>query len=151
MTVTRRSVGSGPAPADIARVFRALSDPTRLRILALLRLEDRCVCEIQDALQLTQPTVSRHLAYMRRVGVVARHRDGLWMHYELSSVRARVFGPVLESAEDCVARSAIGQADRARLNRMKPCCKHTTGDRPRPVFVPCSRSRPVDSDSHRTA
>ncbi len=137
MTVTRRSTGSGHTPADIARVFRALSDSTRLRILALLRVEDRCVCEIQDALQLAQPTISRHLAYLRRAGLVARHRDGFWMHYERHLAPAASLRPVIETAEDCVASTTIGQTDRARLARQKPCCEHTTGDRPRPVFVRC--------------
>lgn len=150
MTLTRRSAGSGGTPADVARVFRALSDPTRLRILALLRRGDRCVCEVQHALQTAQPTVSRHLAYLRRAGLVGFRRDGFWMHYERSSIATKALGPVLESAEDCVASSAIGQTDRARLNRMKPCCEHTTGDRPRPVFVRRSRSPQPDSELHGT-
>jgi ArsR family transcriptional regulator, arsenate/arsenite/antimonite-responsive transcriptional repressor len=68
----------------LARLFKALGDKTRLRILALLGNNEVCVCHIHDALGLPQPTVSRHLAYLRRSGIVDVRRDGVWMHYRVS-------------------------------------------------------------------
>ena len=65
-------------------VFKALADRTRLRILALLGTDEVCVCHIHDTLGVPQPTASRHLAYLRRVGLVDARREGVWMHYRLS-------------------------------------------------------------------
>ena len=69
--------------------FKALADRTRLRILALLGNNEVCVCHIHDSLGLPQPTVSRHLAYLRRTGLVSARRDGVWMHYRVSDRRSR--------------------------------------------------------------
>ncbi len=68
----------------ITRVFRALSDETRLNIIQLLSDGEKCVCEIYSALKLSQPKVSRHLAYLRREGLVRSHKVGLWQHYSLN-------------------------------------------------------------------
>jgi ArsR family transcriptional regulator len=81
MPVARSSTGV----ADIATVCAALSDPTRLRILALLSDEEVCVCDIHGTLDIPQPTASRHLAYLRRTGLVEARRDGLWVHYRLAT------------------------------------------------------------------
>lgn len=65
-------------------LFKALADETRLRILALLLMEDElCVCDIIAALKLPQSTVSRHLAYLRKAGLVNDRRCGLWMYYSI--------------------------------------------------------------------
>src|SRR5262252_3479152 len=69
----------------VEALFKALGDATRLRILALLVGGEICVCDIHDALRLPQPTVSRHLAYLRREGLVETRREGLWIHYRLAS------------------------------------------------------------------
>src|SRR5215470_3398299 len=74
-------------------VFKALADKTRLRILALLGNNEVCVCHIHDSLDLPQPTVSRHLAYLRRCGLVDVRREGVWMHYQV----ARALDPVVQS------------------------------------------------------
>ena len=68
----------------LEEAFKALADRTRLRILALLGNNEVCVCHIHDSLGLPQPTVSRHLAYLRRSGLVSARRDGVWMHYQVS-------------------------------------------------------------------
>ncbi|PLX78827.1 MAG: ArsR family transcriptional regulator, partial [Desulfuromonas sp.] len=68
-----------------AKIFKALADETRLRILALLLEGELCVCEIIAALELPQSTVSRHLAYLRKSGWVQDRRQGLWMYYRLSN------------------------------------------------------------------
>lgn len=66
-----------------AQIFKALSDETRLRILALLANGELCVCDLMAALDLPQSTVSRHLAYLRNVGLVEDARHGVWMFYRL--------------------------------------------------------------------
>jgi ArsR family transcriptional regulator, arsenate/arsenite/antimonite-responsive transcriptional repressor len=67
----------------VARLFKALGDPTRLRIVALLAHGELCVCHLQHALDLPQAHVSRHLAVLRAAGVVGARREGSWMHYRL--------------------------------------------------------------------
>lgn len=67
-----------------ARIFKALADETRLRILTLLLNGELCVCEIIAALELPQSTISRHLAYLRNSGWVQDSRRGVWMYYRLS-------------------------------------------------------------------
>ncbi len=69
-----------------AKVFKALADETRLRILALLLEGELCVCEIMAALELPQSTVSRHLAYLRNSGWVLDRRQGVWMYYRLNDI-----------------------------------------------------------------
>jgi ArsR family transcriptional regulator len=108
--------------SDVERLFRALGDATRLRILALLVGGEICVCEIHDALRLPQPTVSRHLAYLRREGLVERRREGLWIHYRL----ARLDDTVLRTLVDITAH-ALGHVDavakdKDRLERSTGCC-----------------------------
>ena len=67
-----------------ARLFKALSDENRLRILALLGKGELCVCDLMAVLDLPQSTVSRHLAYLRNVGLVEDQRHGIWMFYRLA-------------------------------------------------------------------
>jgi ArsR family transcriptional regulator, arsenate/arsenite/antimonite-responsive transcriptional repressor len=82
----KQTAAKTPAPIDrFEEAFKALADRTRLRILALLGNNEVCVCHIHDSLGLPQPTVSRHLAYLRRSGLVAARRDGVWMHYRVST------------------------------------------------------------------
>lgn len=68
----------------IAQKFKALSDETRLRILALLEEGELCVCDLMAVLDLPQSTVSRHLAYLRNAGLVVDRRHGVWMFYSLA-------------------------------------------------------------------
>ena len=72
-------------PLDaMAALFQALGDPTRLRILGLLLTGEVCVCHIHESLRISQPKTSRHLAYLRRSGLVDTRRDGLWVYYRLA-------------------------------------------------------------------
>jgi ArsR family transcriptional regulator len=68
---------------SVSRLFKALGDETRLRIVALLSHGELCVCHIQEALGLSQPNVSRHLAVLRGAGVVNDRREGSWVYYGL--------------------------------------------------------------------
>ena len=80
--------------------FRALADRTRLRIINLIGDQEVCVCFFVEILKTNQPKISRHLAYLRRAGVVAARREGIWMHYRLSTPKdenaARVLHEVRE-------------------------------------------------------
>jgi ArsR family transcriptional regulator len=67
-----------------AKLFKALSDETRLRILSLLTAGELCVCDLMEVFQLPQSTVSRHLAYLRNTGLVDDRRQGVWMYYRLT-------------------------------------------------------------------
>ena len=81
-------MGAVTASADrVTAMFRACSDPTRLRILALLRRGETCVGDLATVLDVPQPSASRHLAYLRRVGLVNARRDEQWVHYALAPAR----------------------------------------------------------------
>jgi len=69
---------------DFIQVIKALSDPNRVKLLKLLQRREMCVCEIQAALGIAQPTVSKHLKILEGAGLVGRKKDGLWVNYFLS-------------------------------------------------------------------
>jgi ArsR family transcriptional regulator len=68
----------------VTRFFKALADETRLRIITLLSYGELCVCHLEEALQLSQPNISRHLAILRMAGVVEARREGSWVYYALA-------------------------------------------------------------------
>src|SRR3954454_3991027 len=82
-------------------VFRAFSDRTRLRILNLLRGGETCVCDLVEVLEGSQPKVSRHLAYLRRAGLVVGRKDGLWMHYSLTPAKSEFHKSLLNCLACC--------------------------------------------------
>lgn len=98
------------AVPDIAAVCAALADPTRLRILSLLGDDEVCVCHIHESLDIPQPTASRHLAYLRRAGLVEGRRDGLWVHYRVARALAphvrHAVAAVLHAVHHCPEPSA---------------------------------------------
>jgi ArsR family transcriptional regulator len=69
---------------ELVRVMKALSDPNRVKILKMLQYRELCVCELQAALEVAQPTVSRHLRVLEGAGLVSYRKDGLWVNYRLS-------------------------------------------------------------------
>jgi len=123
-TAGARRLDDDGGPAALARLLSVLADPTRLRILALLDEGDRCVCEIHQSLRLPQPTVSRHLAQLRRAGLVAARKDGLWVHYRRASNEAHDLQALLDAVRACTAVSSEGRDDRATLDALSPCCDH---------------------------
>jgi ArsR family transcriptional regulator len=76
-------------------LFRALADSTRLRLLNLIADREICVCYFVEILRISQPKVSRHLAYLRRAGIVASRREGKWMHYRLIAPRDEAAASIL--------------------------------------------------------
>ena len=100
--------------------FKALADPTRLRIINLLADQEVCVCFFVEILKTNQPKISRHLAYLRRAGIVAARREGIWMHYRISTPRDANGAKVLADVREWLAKDALMQQDRNRLNKI--CC-----------------------------
>lgn len=98
-------------------VFKALADTTRLRILTLLGGDEVCVCHLHDTLRLPQPTVSRHLAYLRRTGLVDARRDGVWIHYRLSASLDPVVRAVIEAAVHAVTHAPTAGKDRRQFEK----------------------------------
>jgi ArsR family transcriptional regulator len=86
-----------------ALFFSALADENRLRLLHLMRSGEICVCFLQGALRANQPKISRHLAYLRRAGLVRARRQSKWMHYSLKKQPAalqRLLEGALAAAKD---------------------------------------------------
>ena len=107
-------------------MFRAFSDRTRLRLLNLLREGERCVCELVEVLGLPQSKVSRHLAYLRRAGLVRARKEGLWMHYRLAPA-GNEFHKSLLNCLACCFQSVPELAKDARRMGMKPCLEAKDG------------------------
>jgi ArsR family transcriptional regulator len=105
---------------DLERLFRALADTTRLRLLNLMHGREICVCYLVEVLDLPQPKISRHLAYLRRAGVVSARREGKWMHYRLAPPASRHTARILETTLDSLSREAQMQRDLQKLN--SACC-----------------------------
>jgi ArsR family transcriptional regulator len=93
----------------LERFFKALGDTTRLRILGLLLGGEVCVCHIHESLRIPQPKASRHLAYLRRAGLVETRREGVWIHYRL----AEASDPALGTIREVLAR-ALSDVDAVR-------------------------------------
>jgi ArsR family transcriptional regulator len=106
--------------ADLVPLFAALADRTRLRLLNLLRSGEVCVCYFVEILGETQPKISRHLAYLRRVGIVQARRDGKWIHYSLTRPADANAAAVLDATLDAIAGERQMQRDRLSLQRI--CC-----------------------------
>jgi ArsR family transcriptional regulator len=105
---------------DIEVLFKALADRTRLRLIGLIGDSEVCVCFLVAILKTSQPKISRHLAYLRRAGIVAARREGKWMHYRLTEPpdehAAHIFSEVRASL------SAHPEMRRDREQLMKVCC-----------------------------
>ena len=100
----------------LEQLFRALADHTRLRILALLAAGEICVCNIHGALAIPQPTASRHLAYLRRTGLVAARKDGLWVHYRIAVPSDPAMASVLAATIDALRSTRGISNDRRKLS-----------------------------------
>jgi ArsR family transcriptional regulator, arsenate/arsenite/antimonite-responsive transcriptional repressor len=97
-----------------AQLFKALSDETRLRILALLTAGELCVCDLMAVLELPQSTVSRHLAYLRNAALVEDRRQGVWMYYRLATPTTD-FGDLAELIQQRLALLEPGRRDQLLL------------------------------------
>ena len=123
--------------ANLNTALRALADPIRLRILALLSVGEVCVCHIHEAMSVPQPTASRHLAYLRRAGLVETRKDGSWVHYSLAKVNDNVLRTVVETVTHCAGHVETVAHDRRRLEGATGCC--TVETQTRPEIACCGR------------
>ena len=104
-------------------LFRAFSDRTRLRILHMLRDGELCVCHIVDVLGVPQPKASRHLAYLRKAGLVKARREGQWSYYRLAPARTAFHQKLLDCLSCCFDDVPELAKDSKRLARSKSCCE----------------------------
>ena len=105
--------------------FRAFSDRIRLRILHLLLAGELCVCDLVDILKVPQPTASRHLAYLRRAGLVTAEKRGLWMYYSLVPAKTAFHKKLVGCLAACFEEVAEIRQDKARQAKLKAsgrCC-----------------------------
>ena len=114
-----------PGLDESTRTLAAFADPVRLRLLSLLSgdREEVCVCHLHGALEIPQPTVSRHLAYLRKHGLVAGRKEGLWVHYRLARPRSGLHRILLGCLDNCLGDPEVFIQDRRRLERLLGCCE----------------------------
>jgi ArsR family transcriptional regulator len=108
-------------------MFRAFADPTRLRILNLLRPGERCVCDLVRIIGVPQPKISRHLAYLRKAALVRGRKDGLWMHYSLAPIKGAFHQKLIECLGCCFQDVPELARDLNRLGKgsggKRSCCQ----------------------------
>ncbi len=107
---------------EMATLFKALGDSTRLRILGLLLTGEVCVCDIHESLKIPQPKASRHLAYLRKVGLVDTRRAGLWIHYRMGTVSDPVLSAITGAVRHALTHLDEVRKDADRLQTRNGCC-----------------------------
>ena len=100
--------------------FAALADNTRLRLLNLMRDTEVCVCFFVEVIGTNQPKISRHLAYLRKAGIVAARRDGIWAHYRIVAPQDEHAAKVLRDVQEWLKTDKVMQKDRKQLANV--CC-----------------------------
>ena len=105
---------------DIETLFKALADRTRLRLINLIGDEEVCVCFFVEVLKTSQPKISRHLAYLRRAGLVAARRDGKWIHYRLVEPADSHAASIFREVRVWLQNDQSMQGDRTQLTKI--CC-----------------------------
>lgn len=114
-----------PEPTDLldqsVELFKAVADPVRLRLLHLLRAGEVCVCHLHEALDLPQSTVSRHLAYLRKRGLVIGRKQGLWVYYRLAKPTGALHRRLLGCVAACCG-SDWAEREEERL-ASRQCCE----------------------------
>lgn len=108
---------------ELVKAFKALSDETRIRLLKLLQQRELCVCELMQALDMTQSRVSRNLGILKDAGFVKDRRNGLWVHYSLDEESFNKYaGPLLEllktwaNGDETVLKDLEGLSKAVRLS-----------------------------------
>ena len=114
--------------SDMERLFKALADATRLRILGLLLTGEVCVCNIHETLKIPQPKASRHLAYLRSAGLVETRRDGLWIHYRMATLADPVLGAIADAVRHALTHIDAVRKDADRLEKRTGCCLPAPGE-----------------------
>src|SRR4051812_21968499 len=114
--------------AEMESLFKALADDTRLRILGLLLTGEVCVCDIHESLKIPQSKASRHLAYLRKSGLVETRREGLWVHYRLGRFADPVLAAISDAVRHALTHVDAVQRDGERLQKRTGCCLPAPGD-----------------------
>lgn len=120
---------------DMDLFFLALADRTRLRLLSLIGEDEVCVCFFVEVLKTNQPKISRHLAYLRKAGLVKARRQGKWMHYRVTPPDELHAKRIFEQVKTWLTEDSEMQRDRARLESL--CCS------PRPPVQIQGAPRPM--------
>ena len=110
----------GSREDSLALLFKALADNTRLRLINLIGEDEVCVCFLVEVLRQSQPKISRHLAYLRRAGVVSARRDGKWMHYRVVEPDDAHAANIFREVRAGLAKDPAMKTDLARLKKI--CC-----------------------------
>ena len=129
---------------EMEMLFKALADATRLRILGLLLTGEVCVCHMHESLKIPQPKASRHLAYLRKAGLVEARRDGLWVHYRMATLADPVLGAIVDAIRHALTHVDIVRKDADRLEKRTGCCLPAPGD----VSAPSCCSVPARAGAH---
>jgi len=112
---------------ELVKVFKALADKNRLRILKMLQQKKMCVCELSAALCITRPSVSRHLSLMKDAGLVEDERNGPWIDYSLSEEKINQYAPAIQAyLKDWINDDPVIKEDSKKiktLNRVELCSK----------------------------
>jgi ArsR family transcriptional regulator len=114
-------MSSQPKSPDLVPLLAALADRTRLRLLNLIAGREVCVCYLVEILRQGQPKISRHLAYLRKAGVVAARREGKWMHYRVERPQDAAAVSILFAVFESFKSDREMQSDLSRLTRA--CCE----------------------------
>jgi ArsR family transcriptional regulator len=128
------------------KVFQALGDKTRLRILGLLLTGEVCVCHIHESLGVSQPKASRHLAYLRRSGLVATRRQGLWVYYRLAETSDSLIRTIREVVTHTLGHLPIVWRDATRLQKKTGCCLPTASASPGLACCGAAAVRPTTTE-----
>jgi ArsR family transcriptional regulator len=127
-------------PFALQALFRALADPTRLRLINLIADKEICVCHFVEILRMSQPKISRHLAYLRREGIVSARRQGRWMHYRLRMPSDAAMTAILKETLAHLRQLPDMQRDLAKLETR--CCApdplHPLRQAPQPLILPAA-------------
>jgi ArsR family transcriptional regulator len=132
------NVNSKHSSFSLDLLFRALADRTRLRLLNLIADKEICVCYFVDILQTSQPKISRHLAYLRKAGIVTARRQGRWMHYRLVLPQDAATAGIWKETLSHLRKMPEMQEDLAKLETN--CCSPNSADgarqAPQPLILP---------------
>jgi len=127
MPRTVPSARTVPAVADLLSLFSGFADPVRLRLLNLLAASELCVCDLTELLRLPQSSVSRHLATLRRGGLVEATQRGKFVHYRLAEPGSAVHKNLLNCVRSCFTGIPALDQERARATKraltrlLEPC------------------------------
>ena len=124
---------------QLEMLFKALADATRLRILRLLMAGEVCVCDLHETLRIPQAKASRHLAYLRRAGLVTTRREGLWVHYRLAQSVDPIVATIADATTHALGHVEALRRDAERFEKRTGCCVPLPGARELACCAPAAK------------